>query len=306
MVLDAFKVKPFHLQPVLDNWKDGPRFRGNAKKDPRVEEWLDQIKAGCIQRHIPEEYWYKAAQHFMGSKARARFDNVNAVVNQVNGGKYRWTWKKFKVAMINMGWGVDASATETVKVQGKSFLWFSRKREDRSSEPPSPKRSPTRASSLFSLQKHSDTKSSSESTPRRPHRSNSDTFWPLWKKEEVAEPKPTPHRSKSETSVAKAPSENGSEVSMVTNAPVWLLNACTALDYLTSEHPKAMSILSAVLITAGSLPALPAITAGAGGAVLASSAAQAVGAIAVGIGQALGASVVKNNNQESQASSTVR
>ena len=69
--------------------------------------------------------------------------------------------------------------------------------------------------------------------------------------------------------------------------PVWLLNACAALDYITSEHPKAMSIISAILITAGSIPAIPAIAAGAGGAVLASGAAQAAGAIAIGLGQAL-------------------
>jgi hypothetical protein len=45
-----------------------------------------------------------------------------------------------------------------------------------------------------------------------------------------------------------------------------------------------MSTLSAILITAGSIPAIPAISAGAGGAVLASGAAHAVGAIAVGLG----------------------
>jgi hypothetical protein len=45
-----------------------------------------------------------------------------------------------------------------------------------------------------------------------------------------------------------------------------------------------MNTLSAILIVAGSIPALPAISAGAGGAVLASGAAHAVGAIAVSIG----------------------
>ena len=69
--------------------------------------------------------------------------------------------------------------------------------------------------------------------------------------------------------------------------PVWLLNACSALDYITSEHPKAMSIISAILITAGSIPTIPAIAGGAGGAVLASGAAQAAGAMAIGLGQAL-------------------
>jgi len=76
-----------------------------------------------------------------------------------------------------------------------------------------------------------------------------------------------------------------------TQAPAWLLNATNALDFLTSEHPQAMSVLSAILITFGSLLAIPAISAGAGGAVLASGVVQAVGAIAVGIGQALGKSV---------------
>ena len=75
--------------------------------------------------------------------------------------------------------------------------------------------------------------------------------------------------------------------------PIWLLNACAALDYITSEHPKAMSIISAILITAGSIPAIPAIAAGAGGAVLASSAVQAAGAIAIGLGQALNTTVIK-------------
>ena len=70
----------------------------------------------------------------------------------------------------------------------------------------------------------------------------------------------------------------------VAQAPVWLLNACNALDFLTSEHPKVMTTLSAVLITMGTLPSLPGISAGAGGAILASHAVQAAGAIAVGVG----------------------
>ena len=72
-VLDAFKMKPFDLEPVLEEWQDGPVFKGKAKKDPPVEEWLESIKAGCQQRGIPEEYWYKVAQHFMGPKAKARY-----------------------------------------------------------------------------------------------------------------------------------------------------------------------------------------------------------------------------------------
>ena len=66
-----------------------------------------------------------------------------------------------------------------------------------------------------------------------------------------------------------------------------MVNACQALDFLTSEHPKAMSAMSAILITIGAIPSIPAISAGAGGAFLASSAIQAAGAVAMGVGQAL-------------------
>ena len=73
-------------------------------------------------------------------------------------------------------------------------------------------------------------------------------------------------------------------VTTVTHAPLWLLNACNALDFLQTEHPKVMTTLSAILITAGSIPSIPGIATGAGGALLASGAVQAAGAIAVGVG----------------------
>jgi len=79
-------------------------------------------------------------------------------------------------------------------------------------------------------------------------------------------------------------------VTTVARAPTWLLDACNALEFLTSEHPKVMTTISAILITVGSIPAIPAIGAGAGGAVLASGAAHAVGAIAVAVGGMLQAS----------------
>ncbi|KIK56140.1 hypothetical protein GYMLUDRAFT_174809, partial [Collybiopsis luxurians FD-317 M1] len=65
------------------------------------------------------------------------------------------------------------------------------------------------------------------------------------------------------------------------HAPVWLLNTSTALKFLWDEHPKAISTLSSILITAGSIPAIPAISARAGSA---RRTAQAVGDIAVGAG----------------------
>ena len=72
-MLDAFKIKPYDLEPVYAAWPDCPRFLGIAKKDPPVDEWLDQIKAGCTQRNVPKEYWHRLAQHYMGDKAKARF-----------------------------------------------------------------------------------------------------------------------------------------------------------------------------------------------------------------------------------------
>jgi len=72
-VLDGFKLKPFDLEPIYASWPDGPRFVGNPKKDPNVDDWLQQIKAGCVERNVPREYWHKVAQHYMGEKAKARY-----------------------------------------------------------------------------------------------------------------------------------------------------------------------------------------------------------------------------------------
>lgn len=70
----------------------------------------------------------------------------------------------------------------------------------------------------------------------------------------------------------------------ITEVPAWLLNACGALDLLTTEHPKVMTALSAILITVGSIPALPILAGGAGGAIMASGAVHAAGAVAVAVG----------------------
>ena len=82
--------------------------------------------------------------------------------------------------------------------------------------------------------------------------------------------------------------------SATASVPSWLLNACSALDFLTADNTRTMSALSAILITVGAIPAtlasIPAIGAGAGGAagvLLTGHAAQTVGAVAVGLGQAL-------------------
>ena len=173
-----------------------------------------------------------------------------------------------------------------------------------------PKRTPTRSGRARS-NTVSTTASASTTTPT-PARSESG-FWPSLMKSPPKETedkddsprRPNHPKTRSDTSIVRSKksrsparsdtsgtSQQG-QVTTVAQAPVWLLNACNALEYITNEHPKAMSILSAILVTVGSIPAIPAIAAGAGGAVLASTTAHAVGAIAVGLGQALG-STVKN------------
>ncbi|KAG6830139.1 hypothetical protein H0H92_002003 [Tricholoma furcatifolium] len=340
-MLSAFKLKPYDLEPVFASWTDGPRFEGNSKKDIPVNEWLDKIKAGCEERKIPEEYWYKVAQHFMGPQAKARLDELKAVIVKVNGGKYRWSWKKFRVAMESMGWGIETTQKETIKVSKSTGSWWIRKKPSKESadaddsEPPSlsrstsfwvkkgsEKSSPSRSNTApsFNSEKSSADATESDNLRRVPTRSKSDLWILRRKSQEAAEERPPlPPKSNSEmavvstASISPTPSrsntiDSGATNNTITEAPLWLLNACNALEYITGEHPKAMSIISAILITAGSIPAIPAIAGGAGGAVLASGAAHAIGAIAVGVGQALSMSVAHQtqNNQQIQASSSTR
>ncbi|KAJ3563103.1 hypothetical protein NP233_g9160 [Leucocoprinus birnbaumii] len=347
-MLDAFKIKPFNLQPIYEEWQDGPYFNGNPKKDLPVDEWLEKIKEGCVKRGVPEEYWYKVAQHFMGTKARARLDELKEVIRKVHGGKYRWTWKKFCIALRNMGWEIDKDEKKTIKVSAKSLgLWFTRKKDGsdanlteepesesngkESSFSPPPSRKQTRRGSVSESvrsERSAHAKSNSQPSTRPPvKRSATMMLIPGTGKDKDATQRPTPVKTRSDTTVltrktsppssptrshtidlvspeVHGGSEHGGEVLSATQAPVWLLNACNALDFITSEHPKAMSVISAILITVGSIPAIPAISAGAGGAVLASGAAHAVGAIAVGLGQALSMSVKNSNqNQPNQGSS---
>jgi len=91
-------------------------------------------------------------------------------------------------------------------------------------------------------------------------------------------------RLPSQTAAVRSDQELMLAVITTTEVPAWLLNACNALDLLTTDHPKVMTTLSAILITVGSIPAIPAIAGGAGGAILASGAVHAIGAVAVGIG----------------------
>ncbi|KIJ13719.1 hypothetical protein PAXINDRAFT_170239 [Paxillus involutus ATCC 200175] len=299
-MLEAFKIKEFDLNPIFEAWPNPPIFYGESKKDMPVDDWLNQIKAGCVERKVPEEYWHKVAQHYMGEKAKGRLTELKNVMAQVNGGKYRWSWKKFKIAMKNMGWSIDVTVTTPVTVQRRSSgsFWLTRRMTSKGQVSkdteivevarveaplPPPKESRPNPVKMFSDSAIIAATSAFKSR-HSPQRSNTvgpavTTTSAFASALSVAPLPPLPPLP-----IATQPTPENNAVTTVSNVPTWLLNACHALDFLTTEHPRAMTTLSAVLITAGTLPAIPAIS---GGTVLASGVAQAVGAIAVGVGNLL-------------------
>lgn len=97
------KPKPFDLEATLNAWPDAPRFLGKKKKDMPVAAWLDQVKAGCVERKIPEDKWVDVAQALMGEKARLRLDEFQRVLVNMKGSEYNWNWKRFHLAMSSMG-----------------------------------------------------------------------------------------------------------------------------------------------------------------------------------------------------------
>ncbi|KAF8127630.1 hypothetical protein EV363DRAFT_465457 [Boletus edulis] len=295
-MLEAFKIKEFDLNPVFESWANPPMFYGEPKKDVSVDDWLDQIKAGCVERKVPEEYWHKVAQHYMGPKAKTRLVELKNVMAQINGGKYRWSWKKFRIAMKNMGWQIDATATTPVTVERRSSgSWLTRWKPSKDKnanlndtqefvevtrvvEAPAPPPKDTRPNPVKVLSETAIHAATSAFRSRHPPQ-RSNTVGPAVTTSGALALAPLPPLP-----VGIQPTPENQAVTTVNNVPTWLLNACQALNFLTAEHPRAMTTLSAVLITAGTLPAIPAIS---GGTVLATGVAQAVGAIAVGVGNLL-------------------
>ncbi|KAI0087690.1 hypothetical protein BDY19DRAFT_985826 [Irpex rosettiformis] len=302
-IVEAFKIKPFDLEPIYATWPSAPIFSGNPMRDVPVDDWLKMIKEGCLARKVPKEYWHKVGQRYLGPHAKARFDELKAVMRNMHGGRYNWNWKRFKIAMRNMGWEIDAAKTEEIKVQTKpSGVWWiigkrgEEKEKDSDSvsvdsvnsaqknQAPVPglatKPTPKRAMSWdFSSFKGFPTPKRSSTMSEVDTMSTISSTSTLVNNSEKTTACPTPNPSPAGTP--------GATTTSVAQAPTWLLNASQALGFLTTEHPKAMTAISAVLITIGSIPAIPAISAGAGGAFLASGTAHAIGSIAVGVGSLL-------------------
>ncbi|KAK0505324.1 hypothetical protein EDD18DRAFT_332851 [Armillaria luteobubalina] len=304
-VLDAFKLKSYDLEPVYAAWKNAPTFFGDGR-DESIDDWLKKVKDGCQERNVPKEYWHKVAQNYMGEKAKARLDELKVVMRKVHGGNYRWNWQKFKIAMRNLEWHIDAAATTTIKVHTKaSGHWWTTRKKDGSESPITP----ITEEPVNDLQI-----SKKEEKKERPpllagvKSASGDFFRPLRRASTSDVTRLQVQKTKPDLSVTlPSPTRSSTTdqtVTTVANAPIWLLNATHALDFLTNEHPKVMSTISAILITAGSLPAIPAVAAGAGGAVLASGAAQAVGAIAVGLGSWLRAAQQDGNSSHGQSTTS--
>jgi len=182
---------------------------------------------------------------------------------------------------------------EPVKIHEKKSggWWVMKVREEPKETPP---RTPVKQKSMSNLLS-SRTNTLKKEQPPVPVRSNTTLSDVRHRRSNTVTRKrlpPTPSHSNlknptiSVRSAATKATEDKTTDAIVTTTevPVWLLNACSALDLLTTEHPKVMTTLSAILITVGSIPAIPAIAGGAGGAILASGAAHAVGAVAVGVG----------------------
>lgn len=100
-MFDALKPKPYDFEPVYVSWPDAPRYNGDSKEDPAV--WLEAIKAGCKERKVPKDYWHRVGMHYMGRRPRERLDQLGTVMQQMTNQKNVWNWKKFKIAVQNLG-----------------------------------------------------------------------------------------------------------------------------------------------------------------------------------------------------------
>ncbi|KAF9025408.1 hypothetical protein BDZ89DRAFT_1102271 [Hymenopellis radicata] len=311
-ILESFKLKPYDLEPLFAIWVPPPPTFTGAQP---VDEWLTQIRTGCTERNVPREYWHKVAQHYIGPKAKKRLDELKAVMTKVHGAKYRWNWDKYKIAMRNMAVRCIAN---------RSGFWFLSRKNSKDGEEiveepiPLPETKPMRPNQTCD-------RLGRVYTTRPPPSSGSKSFAgsEFFKSlrggstsdtKDVQAQRPTPQKTKSDTIVVTSPAvatrevaapvRSNSNVTTVAHAPIWLINASNALDFLNNEHPKVMSTLSAILITAGTLPTIPAVAAGVGGTVLASGAVHAVGAIAVGIGSWLRASQEASANRQAESAAS--
>lgn len=105
-MLDALRIKPFDLHELYTSWdadkeSPPPRFEGKKNDDPVA--FLNAIKNGCKARKVPKDYWYRVGRHYLGLKPRERLDELGKVMQKMTGQTHVWNWKKFKIAVQNIG-----------------------------------------------------------------------------------------------------------------------------------------------------------------------------------------------------------
>ncbi|KAI0069933.1 hypothetical protein K474DRAFT_1670589 [Panus rudis PR-1116 ss-1] len=308
-VLDVFKPKSTDLEAVYKSWPEAPYYKGHPKKDGPIDIWLAIIKEGCKKRKVPKSLWPVVGEHYLKGKAKDRYLNVQKVMRNMHQGKYDFTWKRFKVAMRNMAWELPTDITQSylVSIVSSGAWWIvdqiapGKKAED--VMPPPTTNTPFLVRTLKGFSSGSSssvTSASSASTVKpstykaKPEKSEesskpvakvshpgvgaSKPSNVVWKTEKVENP--------NKWSPKKLLAGKVKETKE-TKVPVWLLHVCHALDSVTEDHPKTISVLGAVILSLGAIPAMPAVQAGACGALLASPAAQVIGTAMTGVGSLL-------------------
>ncbi|PIL26231.1 hypothetical protein GSI_11986 [Ganoderma sinense ZZ0214-1] len=307
--------KPFDLAAALTSWSTSapgqpptPEFKGKPKRkdDPTAEAWLDLVEQGCTARRVPKAHWPDVAKHFMGKKPRGRVAEVEKVMHALHGEQWVWTWKNFRVAVLNMGWNIDEQKTREVKVERKATgLWRIVAGNKGDSSPsntsPGPAQKteskivpPSRKSSLADTKPNQPSPSppSRKSTLLRKEKEK-EAEKPAEKDESTKpkEPKapkpPAPPRSSSLFSLPAFPgipglrrtpaqAEPQTMLAKVTaQVPLWLLATTEALATLANDNPDVLTAVATVLVAVG--------TVSGGG----SAAVAAIGEAAIVVGRAI-------------------
>ncbi|KAI0702771.1 hypothetical protein C8Q76DRAFT_684877 [Earliella scabrosa] len=315
----ALGARPFDLQAALDSWATTapdhpvPEFKGKPKRkdDPTAEAWLDLVEKGCSGRRVPKSHWPDVAKHFMVKKARGRVAELEKVMRAMHGEQWAWTWKNFRVAVMNMGWNIDDKKTREINIERKaSGLWkiVTGQKDDSSTTPTATTTaSKTGSGSRFgapalpspSKKALADAKPN-KPPPGKPSKLQGSAPKPAVlekakdkdekskekekekEKEKKETPRPTPARSGSLFSLPALPFLRPTpqpEQTMLTRisaqVPLWLLAATEALATLANDNPDVLTAIATGLVAVGTLSA--------GG----SAAVAAVGEAAVVVGRAL-------------------
>lgn len=210
-------------------------------------------------------------------------------------GAFRWDWTKFEVAMRHMNWHIDSKRTLLFRLNMIPGLWWVVPTE-KAKEAECVVDSDLNQLFLKRALKGKLTKQSanqpsepapskcSEKTKPLPKSSLNSKSSPAVSKNNSMSSPPSQTQNKPWTLLHMRKPDDPAQV-RIANAPEWLLTACQSLDAISTEYPKTISVIAAVLVTVGSVPSLPV----AAGTALASGTAHALGDVAVGLGSWIGA-----------------